>query len=352
MTQLQEVAVAMDWGGTWARAAVVDRQAAILWRSQVRNAIGGDRAQMLEAAGGLVQQAIAWADKRPIAGVGIALAGPVDATTGTLYGSPHLSPLNGVSLKTLWEPVLGQRVWVGNDANLSALGEFHYGAGRVELDQGHPPRILVYLTVSTGIGGGVVIGGDVFLGAHGLAAEIGHMVIDRSPGAPRCDCSHLGCLEALASGTAIARFARERTLSETSIIPSLATRGNGEITSETVFQAAGEDDALAWSILEDAVQALAVGLTNILHLYDPDLIVLGGGVTVGSYGLDTLGLLPRIQSLMLSRAMSQQYKECLLVASQLGDAPGLIGAATLVWKNVGTQRSVSHGGTEIRGGLT
>jgi glucokinase len=280
----------------------------------------------------LLHRAIIWSGNRPVAGIGIALAGPVDSETGILYGSPHLSELNGVSLKALWEPALGHPVWVGNDANLAALGEFHYGAGRAALCRGEPARALVYLTVSTGIGGGVVSRGEVFLGAHGLAAEIGHMVTDMSVGAPRCDCGNLGCLEALASGTAIAQIARRRVAGEASIIPSLAMREDGEITSETVFKGAAQGDALAQDILKDVVEALSVGLTNVLHLYDPDLIVLGGGVTMG---LNDLGLIPRIHSLILRRVMSQRHKDFRLVVSQLEDAAGLVGAATLVWREVG-----------------
>lgn len=143
MSRLQEVAVAMDWGGTWARVAVVDHRAGILWRSQVRNAISGDRGELLAAAEGLLQQAIAWAGKRPIAGVGIALAGPVDATTGTLYGSPHLSSLNGISLKALWEPVLGQRVWVGNDANLAAPSKIQPRLLKALTQQPYLPALVI-----------------------------------------------------------------------------------------------------------------------------------------------------------------------------------------------------------------
>ena len=333
MRQRPEVAVAMDWGGTWVRVAVIDRQGDILWRSQVRNAADADREQLLNTSQELLREAIGWRQDQPVAGIGIALAGPVDAETGILYGSPHLSALNGVCLKALWEPVLGHHILVGNDANLAALGEFHYGAGRAIPGRGNPPRTLVYLTVSTGIGGGVVSGGELFLGAHGLAAEIGHMVIDRSAGAPQCQCGNRGCLEALASGTAIAGTARRRVANEASLIPSLVRAGSEEITAEMVFDAAAQGDALARSILEDAVQALAVGLANLLHLFNPDLVVLGGGVTEG---LKTLELLPRIHSLTLSRVMSQRYQEYSLVGSQLGDAAGLVGAAAQVWKGLGT----------------
>jgi len=332
MTQTAEVAVAMDWGGTWTRAAVVDREGQIRWQSRVANAPGADKDRLLAVAEGLLREAIAWSSPFTVRGVGIAVASPVDAETGTLYQPPNLPALDGVSLKSLWEPTLNYPVWVGNDANLAALGEFHFGAGLVTREQGTAPRTLVYLTVSTGIGGGVVSRGRMFLGASGLAAEIGHMTIDSSDTAPQCQCGSYGCLESLASGGAIARIARERRAEADSGTSSLAKKRADTITSESVFQAAGQGDSLATSILEGVVRALSVGLTNVLHLYNPDLVVLGGGVTSG---LVDLGLLPRIHTMMLDRAMSQRHKEFRLVASQLGDAVGMVGAATLVWNEIG-----------------
>ena len=274
MTPPSDLAVTMDWGGTWARAAVIDQEGEILWRSRVPNAPGADRDRLLADAEALVRQAMAWCGSHPVAGVGIALAGPVDAGTGTIHEPPNLGPLNGVSLKDLWEPLLGCRVWVGNDANLAALGEFHHGAGGDAARMEGPPSTLVYLTVSTGVGGGVVSRGEMFLGAHGLAAEIGHMAIDLSEAAPECQCGNRGCLEALASGTAIAETARARLASGESPDSSLAVDAPESTTSEAVFQAALQGDGLALRILEEVSQALSVGLTNALHLYNPDLLVL------------------------------------------------------------------------------
>ncbi|MFQ6030888.1 MAG: ROK family protein [Dehalococcoidia bacterium] len=332
MTQASEVAIAMDWGGTWARASVADRQGEILWQARERNPQDGSRAELLEGAEGLLQQAIEWSRHRSIAGIGVAAAGPVDAETGTLHDPPNLMALNGVSLKSLWEPTLGKPVFVGNDANLAALGEFRYGAGLDAWRQGRTPRTLVYVTVSTGVGGGIVDRDQMFLGAHGLAAEVGHMVIDWSPQATPCTCGNTGCLEALSSGGSIARMARRHVAEDGSSGSSLATEDIESLTSEQVFQAAEQGDALAKNILEGVVQALSVGLTNLLHLYNPDLLVLGGGVTAG---LTKLGLLTEINSRMLHRAMSERHKDFRLVASQLGDNVGMVGAASLVWKEVG-----------------
>ena len=337
MTQTPEVAVAMDWGGTWARAAVVDRGGNFQWQSRVANAAGASKDQLLEVAGNLLTEAIEQSGSRWLAGVGVAVAGPVDSETGTLFDPPNLPLLDGVSLKALWEPTLGCPVLVGNDANLAALGEYQFGAGRVSREQPVPPRTLVYMTVSTGIGGGVVDRGQMFLGANGLAAEIGHMSIDNGDSAPACSCGSRGCLESLASGTAIARIAAERVTGEDSRILEHAGGKVKAITSQVVFDAAAQGDGLANAILDGVVFALAVGLTNVLHLYNPDLVVLGGGVTNGLIQLD---LLPRIQALMMERAMSKRHRDFRLVPSQLGDAVGLAGAAALVWQESGGPMSV------------
>ncbi len=332
MTQNAQFAIAMDWGGTWARAAVIDRQGGIYWQSRTPNASGASSARLLADAQSLLQEAISWCGSRPVAGVGVAVAGPVDAETGTLHEPPNLRPLNGVSLKDLWQPLLGCPVWVGNDANLAALGEYYHGAGWDAAQAGAPPQTLVYVTVSTGIGGGVVSRGEIFLGSQGLAGEVGHMSIDWSPTAPQCQCGNKGCLEALASGTAIAAAARDRLAGGQWPGSSMAAGPGDDITSESVFQAAALGDALAQSILDEVIQALAVGLGNVLHLYNPDLLVLGGGVTSGFI---QLGLLPRIESLTKDRAMTRRHNDFRLVPAKLGDAAGLVGAATQVWQAVG-----------------
>ena len=326
------VALAMDWGGTWCRIAAVTREGAILWQSRVRNAPDADQARLLADALALVQQAMDWsaANRRHVLALAVAAAGPVDADSGTLREPPNLPALNGLSLKSAWEPQLGMDVHVGNDANLAALGEYQFGAGLEARNLGQSSNTLVYVTVSTGIGGGVVDRARLLLGSRGLAAEVGHMVIDRRPDARECQCGNRGCLEALASGTSIASIAR-RLLAEPENKESiLAELEPGLITSERVLDAAGQGDALARQILDDVIDALSTGLTNLLHLYNPDLLVLGGGV---SFGLLRMGLLPRIYDRMLQGAMTQGHQAFQLLPSRLGEAPGILGAASLAWSN-------------------
>jgi glucokinase len=330
MASSPQLAVAMDWGGTWVRAAVADRRGELLWSDRRRNGKGG-REQLVAVAEDLLRQALDWCAGRPVAGIGVAIAGPVDADSGTLYQPPNLPELDGFSVKEQWQARLGYPVLVGNDANLAALGEFHYGAGREARQSGAPVRSLVYVTVSTGVGGGVVERGQMLLGAHGMAAEVGHMTLDFSETAPRCQCGNTGCLEALASGTAIAREARER-LGRPGVQSSLAARDASSVTAEIVVEAAVAGDRLAQQVLNEAVLALSVGLTNLLHLFNPDLIVLGGGVTGG---LTQAGMLERINGEMRERAMSARHRDFRLCPSKLGDSVGMVGAACLVWKETG-----------------
>jgi glucokinase len=326
-----QVVVAMDWGGTWTRTAVIDRQGEILWQTREPNPQNGTKEEYLSNAESLLANAIEHAGG-PVAGIGAAVAGPVEPTTGTFFQPPNLMVLDGVSFKALWEQAFGVPVWVGNDANLAALGEHYFGAGKESADKGRPVKTLFYVTVSTGVGGGVVDKGSVFLGANGLTAEIGHTLVDTSEAALECQCGRRGCLEAVASGTGIERIARRRLASGEFSGSALAALDADSVDSEAVFTAAEQKDPLALSILDGAVTALAIGLTNVVHLFNPDMIVLGGGVTQGLVKLD---LLTQIDQQIRDRAMSELHKEFQLTSARLGDSVGLAGAAALVWDQLG-----------------
>ena len=329
-----QVVVAMDWGGTWTRTAVIDRQGEILWQAREPNPQNGTKEEYLSNAEKLLSNAIQQAGG-PVAGIGAAVAGPVEPTTGTFFQPPNLMVLDGISFKALWEEAFQVPVWVGNDANLAALGEHYFGAGKESADKGHPVKTLFYVTVSTGVGGGVVDKGSVFLGANGLTAEIGHTLVDTTVDALQCQCGARGCLEAMASGTGIERIAKQKLASGGFPDSALAALDAGLVDSEAVFDAAEKKDSLALSILEGAVSALAVGLTNVVHLFNPDMIVLGGGVTDGLVKLD---LLPEIDRQIHDRAMSELHKEFQLTSARLGDSVGLAGAAALVWDQLGVER--------------
>ena len=322
--------VAVDWGGTWCRMALIDRQGVALWQERRRNPQGGDADAYLALGGTLLAEVFALKGFRPM-GIGIAVAGPVDPVSGILYQPPNLMALDGVSLKRDWQERYDVPIVVGNDANLAAVGEYHFGAGREAVRAGQPIRSLFYVTVSTGIGGGVMEGGKLLLGANGLTAEVGHTTVDTAADAPRCQCGKRGCLEAVSSGTAIANFARSRLAAGGCDDSALAALAPEEITSGAVVAAAARGDAFANAVMDRAVEGLAVGLANAVHLFNPDLIILGGGV---SQGLAQLDLLPRIKERIHERLMSELHKSFELVPSALGDNSGLLGAAAAAWEEV------------------
>ena len=322
--------LAVDWGGTWCRMGLIDRQGEVLWQARRPNPRNGSSGNYLALAASLLNEAFTVEGIR-VSGIGIAVAGPVDPDSGILYQPPNLMALDGVSLKQMWQEQYGLPVVVGNDANLAAMGEFHYGAGRDAAQAGHPPKSLFYVTVSTGIGGGAIEDGRLLLGANGLTAEVGHTTVDTAVGAPLCQCGKRGCLEAVSSGTAIANYARAALAEGRHRDSALAAVAPEEISSRAVAAAAVQGDVFANAVMSRACEGLAVGLANMVHLFNPDLIILGGGV---SEGLTQLNLLPTIRQGIHDRLMSELHKAFDLVPSVLGDNSGLLGAAAAAWEEV------------------
>ena len=326
--------LAVDWGGTWCRMGLIDRHGEVLWQARRPNPRGGSPDDYLSLAASLLNEAFSVEDIRAF-GIGIAVAGPVDPDSGILYQPPNLMALDGVSLKRMWREQYGLPVLVGNDANYAAVGEFHFGAGRDAAQAGHPPRSLFYVTVSTGIGGGAVMRvpglpePSLLLGANGLTAEVGHTTVDTAVGAPLCQCGKRGCLEAVSSGTAIANYARAALAEGRHRDSALAAIALEELSSRAVVAAGVQGDAFANAVMSRACEGLAVGLANMVHLFNPDLIILGGGV---SEGLTQLNLLPTIRQGIHDRLMSELHKAFDLVPSVLGDNSGLLGAAAAAWE--------------------
>ncbi|NMB12767.1 MAG: ROK family protein [Firmicutes bacterium] len=204
-----------------------------------------------------------------VKGIGVAFGGFVNATRSIALASPNFPGWRNVPLVNLIQDLApGIPIKMDNDANVAGVGEATYGKA-----QGYEQA--VYLTVSTGVGGAVLFNGQPLAGSQGLAAEFGHMIV--KPDGPRCTCGSQGCLEALASGTSIARIARERALSRANLMLELAGRPE-KITARTVSEAARRGDGLAKAILEEVAFYLGIGLANVISAFDPDIVVMGGGV--------------------------------------------------------------------------
>ena len=313
------IALAIDLGGTWVRAALVTRAGLIAWRGRAPTGSQDPGDVIVGRVNDLIAEALSGEAAEQVAGIGIAVASPVDPKTGIMYAPPNLMNLDGVSFKKIWLDKGRWPVITGNDATLAALGEYTYGAGMGS-------KTLVYITQSTGIGGGIVADGRLIEGAYGMAGEIGHMCIDAS--GPLCKCGHRGCLESYASGTAIAEAAR--SLAQTrndSVLAGMVDGDLGNLTSEHVFLAARRGDQVSRDLLDRVSQAMGVGLVNVLHLFNPDTIVMGGGV---SQNWDYLR--PMVEEYLQGNAMEHIRKlGYRIVVTSLGDDIGLLGAAAMVW---------------------
>ncbi len=203
-----------------------------------------------------------------IASVGIGCGGPLDRARGLILSPPNLPGWDEFPIVSLVEERFGVKAVLDNDANAAALGEHRYGAGR-------GLKHLVYITISTGIGGGVIIRGKLVHGVHDGAGEVGHMTV--LPDGPLCGCGARGCLEALCSGTAIARRARERLAAgEESYLSSLE---QGELTAQAVASAARAGDVLAAKVWYDTIRHLSVGVGNLFNALAPEAVIIGGGVS-------------------------------------------------------------------------
>jgi glucokinase len=253
-----------------------------------------------------------WPSGKPVAAICVATPAPIDLAAGVIVKAPNISEWQHFPVVHYLHDIFQVPVMLDNDANLAALGEWKFGAGR-----GH--HHLVYVTVSTGIGGGIIIADQLLHGIRGLAAEIGHITVD--PNGPLCACGHYGHLEAVASGTAIARQAREAIHRGAHSLLSEVP----EITAKSVAEAAAQGDHLAAGIMRTAGNWLGRAFADFLHIFNPSALILGGGVMQsGDLILDP------IRESLTEHALSPEYLEGLtLTIAELGDEPGLVGAMVM-----------------------
>jgi glucokinase len=249
-----------------------------------------------------------------LAVVGVGAPGLSNPETGILYTSPNLPGWDNVPLRDIVEKELGRKAFLINDANAAAVGEFHFGAGR-------GVRNLIYITISTGIGGGIIIDGKIYPGSTGTSGELGHMVINDE--GPQCNCGNRGCWETLASGTAMAREARHKIREGTATALLNYVDGDVEkINAEAIHKAAQAGDKMSNELIARTAYYLGVGLSNLINIFNPEVIIIGGGLSnIG----DTL-LKPAFVEVK-QRAFKQSYQAVHFTRSELGSNSGVLGAA-------------------------
>lgn len=310
---MTEFIFGIDLGGTRLRAALLDRDLNILARREIptdaERGVEDTIGRMVDLVRGITPQ---MSEADYVSGIGISAPGPANPTTGYLVAPPNLPGWYNVPLMLLLQKALGYSTFLGNDANVAALAEAARGAAR-----GY--RHVIFITISTGIGGGIISDGRLLLGKAGLGAEVGHINIILD--------GEVTTLERAAAGPALARQARQRVeAGEKSMMRDLVNGNPSEINGKTVGDAAVAGDPLALEIVRRAGRVIGIGIASLLHVFNPEIVVLGGGVS-------TLGdlLFDPIREAMEGHVIDKAYvNELRLKPAELGENVSLIGAAALV----------------------
>ncbi|WP_029452097.1 ROK family protein [Clostridium algidicarnis] len=309
---MKEYFIGIDLGGTKIAGVITDLKGNIIKENIIKTmAEYGDKAIVLRIIN-LIEDLIISSGKtlEDIRAVGIGSPGPLDPKRGIIITTPNL-PFENFDIITPIKEKFNVPVFLDNDANVAAIGEYTLGAGK-------NTKNMVYITVSTGIGGGAIINGKIYRGNTFNALEIGHMTL--LPDGPKCNCGNYGCFEALASGTAISKRAKEAVESgrDTSLLNYF------KITSYEVFKEAEKGDSVSRHIIDSSLEYLGIGIANIITLFDPEVIILGGGVMkAGQIIFD------RIKEVVDQRCFKNMASACKIVPSALGEKSGVIGAIAL-----------------------
>lgn len=306
----EKYVIGVDLGGTKIYTALVDLEGNIIKEKTVETlAHEGEKAVMGRIVD-TINYVIDGTDKNLIKSIGIGSPGPLDVKNGIIIENSNLPFKNFAIVKTIKE-TYDLPTYLDNDANVATLGEFMFGAGKGSEN-------MVFITASTGIGGGAVLNGKLFRGATGNALEVGHMTV--STEGPRCGCGNLGCAEALGSGTAIGKRAKEAVLSN--VVTSLKNYEN--VTAKEVFKEAANGDRVAKNILNTSLTYLGIAVANTITNFDPEKVVVGGGVVNGGdIVLDT------IRNVVEERCMAAFVENCTIEKAILGGKAGVLGAAAL-----------------------
>ena len=311
--------VGIDIGGTKLATVVADGTGTIL--QKVRRPTVAERGPqyaiecLLEMVGETIR--LAGLKRENISGIGVSCGGPLDTKTGVVYSPPNLPGWDAFPLKESIEAEFHVPTIIENDANASALAEWRFGGGR-----GY--NYVLYMTMSTGIGGGIVANGQIYHGANDSAGEVGHQIL--LPDGPLCGCGQRGCLEALCSGPAIARRAQEavRKQPNTAIL-DLADRAIAQVKSEHVLQAARTGDSLAMSLIEETGYYMGWGIANLVNILNPEIVLIGTiAIAAGDLLLDP------IRQTVADMAMQRPAEAVKIMPADLGDAVGDLAAISLV----------------------
>ena len=289
------VKIAVDLGGTLVRAAIVNRKGEVFYRHQEKTVSQTGPKEIIQQIYSLVQKVLENSGTQRITGLGIACPGPLDEETGIVLNAPTLKGFVNFPFRDQLSEIFPWPIKIRNDAHCATLAEW-------QICKNKTVRNMVYLTVSTGIGGGIISDGQLVSGKHGLAGHFGHMILEKN--GPRCVCGNNGCWEAFVSGTALNRQAKNVGFS----------------SGQALFEAARQKDNLACKNVAIFSEYLGKGLVNIMHILSPELIVIGGGV---AQEMETW--LPQVKK-TIDNSTVPFFPKAKICKAFLGVDSGLIGA--------------------------
>ena len=293
--------VGVDIGGTNLKAGLVDENGVLLATQKMKVASIAD------------DDGLAWT----VASVGVGVPGTVEIRSGSINYTCNL-PLRNVPLRKLFHRYLSIPLYIENDANCAALAEFLVGAGR-------DSKRFVTITLGTGVGAGIVHNGKIYHGANGMAGEVGHMVIQRG-GLP-CPCGRHGCWEQYASATALKRMTAAALAAHPhSILAQVVAENEGRVSGQSAFIAARRGDPVGQQVCDEYVDYLACGVVNVVNIFQPDTLAIGGGV---SNEAEEQLLLPVQQRVARESIPCGRDRRTRIVKAELGNRAGIIGAALL-----------------------
>lgn len=311
--------IGIDIGGTKLATVLADKDGNILQkvRKPTESEKGPQHAVQLLL--GMVDEVLNLSGlvREEISGIGVSCGGPLDTKTGIVYSPPNLPGWDALPLKDMIESEFHIPTVLENDANASALAETRFGGGR-----GYD--YVLYMTMSTGIGGGIIANGKIYHGANDSAGEVGHQIL--LPDGPLCGCGKQGCLEALCSGPSIARRAQEAIADQwnTNILKLAGGQIDG-VRSEHVLQAARNGDALAVALMEETAYYMGWGIANLVNILNPQIVLLGT-IAVAAGDL----LLNPIRRTVAEMAMQRPSEAVKIMPAELGDSIGDLAAISLV----------------------
>jgi len=321
-TGVSQFYLGIDLGGSNISAAILTGQGRILHLEKVKTLAEEGPQAVIRRIIDLSKSAQKAAGVSPssVMGVGLGAPGIIRSEDGMVLYSPNLPGWNNIPLRRKLQSALKKPILVDNDANVAAYGEKWMGAGA------NYDNLVVY-TLGTGVGGGIILGGEIYHGACSAAGEVGHTTI--LPDGPICGCGNRGCLEALASGTAIARaacMAVELEKRKQSTLYKMCLGDPAKVNAKMVFQAAAKGDDIAKKVVEESAMYLGIGIANIVNLLNPELIILGGGVSMAGEAL-----LSPVRAEVKRRALKDTFACVKIVLAKLADKAGVIGAAGIAY---------------------